>query len=364
MTPKSLYLHIPFCEKICAYCDFTKVYSCSFSHKEYLSVLFSEIEDLKIPFDSLNTIYIGGGTPSSLNEEELESLLSFLHARFPHLKEFTLEANPESLSLLKIKICQKNGVNRISLGVQSTNPSILKYLNRNHTNEELIECITHLRTCHFLNYNLDFIYGIPNQTKEDLIRDIEFCKEYASTHLSFYSLQIEEGTMLYNQKAKAVSDEVMRQEYDFILTQLESMGFHRYEVSNFAKKGYESRHNLTYWHDEQYYACGVSASGYVQNQRYTNTHSLTRYLKKDFNRSVENIDEKAEEFEFLMLNLRLWNGFPLEKFKQRFHKDFLIAYRKEIEEVKDYVNCSSNSFSIKEPYLFTMDSILLTLLKI
>ncbi len=332
---KALYIHIPFCEKICAYCDFAKVMTGTFSHWDYLKVLLADIESQKIPYDSLETIYIGGGTPSCLSLDELDILLSYLYEHFPSVKEFTLEANPESLDKDKIRLCQMYGVNRISLGAQAANDDILKTLNRNHKTADLIRCCNDLHDLHFDNFNLDFIYGLPFMTKKDLDDDIALSLRLKSKHLSYYSLQIEEGTMFYNQKVEAQDDEVMREMYDYLRNKLQEAGFARYEVSNFAIPGYESRHNLTYWHDEEYYAAGLSASGYVNNIRFTNTRSMTKYLKGDFAPSKETIDLKQEEFEFLMLNLRLVQGFSLDKFKSRFQKDFLISY---LNEVFDLLN--------------------------
>ena len=363
MRPKSLYIHIPFCEKICAYCDFAKVMNGTFSHMKYLANLFKELEEEEIPFDSLKTIYIGGGTPSCLTLDELNLLLSYLYEHFPSVEEFTLEANPESLDKDKIRLCQMYGVNRISLGAQAASDDILKTLNRNHRMKDLIRCCDDLHELHFDNFNLDFIYGLPGMTKKDLDDDIELSLKLKSKHLSYYSLQIEKGTMFYNKHIKAQDDEVMREMYDYLIKKLHEAGFKRYEVSNFAIPGYESRHNLTYWHDEPYYAVGLSASGYINQTRFTNTHSMTKYMKGLTDRATEEISSKSEEFEFLMLNLRLVSGFSLDKFKERFHKDFLVSYQKEIKKVEEYVQVKDGYFAIKPEYLYTMDHILLELLK-
>ena len=359
----SLYIHIPFCDAICSYCDFAKVFSNAFSHRDYLDRLILEIEENHIQDHSLKTIYIGGGTPSALSIDELEYLLSYLDRRFYPLEEFTLEANPESLIKDKILLCQKYHVNRISLGVQSTNDTILKSLGRNHTLLDVRRCINDLHEANFDNFNLDFIYGLPEMTKEDLLADIEFSKEAKSKHLSYYSLQIEEGTLLYNQGKKGACEEEMREMYDFLRKKLAFLGYNRYEVSNFALPGYESKHNLTYWHDELYYAVGVSASSYLNNTRKTNTRSLSKYLKGDYSPVFDIVDKQSEEVEFLMLNLRLSQGFSLRDFKRRFDKDFVSAYQSEIAKVNDYVLLTSTSFKIKDDYLYTMDNILLNLIK-
>lgn len=360
---EALYIHIPFCDKICSYCDFAKMYSSSFDHQVYLEALIKEIVSLKIKDDSLKTIYIGGGTPSCLTKEELEYLLSYLQSHFHSLDEFTLEANPESLTREKIRVLAQYGVNRVSLGVQSAKEETLRLLNRNHTLSDVKECVRNLNDLGLSNYNLDFIYGLPNMTMDDLKEDLRFSFSLQPKHLSYYSLQIEEGTLLYQKKLPPIKEETYRSMYDFLLLELEKNSYMRYEVSNFSLIGYESKHNLTYWRDEHYYAAGVSASGYIKNTRYTNTRSIQHYVRGKYNRSEETLTSKDEEFEFLMLNLRLVKGFSLSLFKERFMKDFLHSYQKEIEKVREYTQVNDGFFSIKREYLYTMDSILLEILK-
>ncbi len=200
-------------------------------------------------------------------------------------------------------------------------------------------------------------------TMADLEEDIRFSFSLQPKHLSYYSLQIEEGTLLYQKKLPPIGEETYRRMYDFLLSELEKHSFFRYEVSNFSLPGYESKHNLTYWRDEHYYAAGVSASGYLENRRYTNTRSIQHYVQGQYNRSEETVTKKDEEFEFLMLNLRLAKGFSLSRFEERFKKNFLLSYQKEIEKVREYTQIKDDFFSIKKEYLYTMDSILLEILK-
>ncbi|MFA6586364.1 MAG: radical SAM family heme chaperone HemW [Bacilli bacterium] len=357
----SLYLHIPFCDSLCPYCDFAKVYSGLFDHRLYLARMKEEIEDLSIPTDSLSTIYIGGGTPSSLTKEELSLLLSYLHSRFPSVKEFSMEANPESLSEEKIGVLSENGVNRISLGVQSVDPSTLQKLGRKHRKEDVEKVLSLLRKAGIENINLDFIYGFPFAGKDELAKDISFALESKVQHLSFYSLQIEPGTLF--QDLTPLSDEELRRQYDLVVSSLKKQGFLRYEVSNFSFHGKRCLHNLNYWNEGYYYAAGISASGYLPEIRYTNTKSITSYLKGENKRTLDPISEKTEEFEYLMTNLRLVDGFLLSDFKKRFHKDFLFSYKEEIQKAEDYLSIGKSRIRIKARYLYTMDSVLLLLLK-
>ena len=359
---EALYIHIPFCRHICAYCDFAKVMTGSFSHEKYLNVLLSEIEDLKIPDDSLKTIYIGGGTPSELSYEELDMLLSYLHSHFPSVEEFTMECNPESLNEEKVSLMKEKGINRVSLGVQTRDESILRILNRSHNNLDVDRALSLLKEKGIDNINLDFIYGLPSSSRKTLEEDLEYVKNSGCKHVSFYSLQIEEGTLLYNQNYQGLSEDEYREQYDFIKERLKEMGYLRYEVSNFSLPGYESKHNLTYWHDLPYYAAGLGAASYIGKERRINTKSMTSYLKKEFHPKLDILTLEDEEMEYLMLNLRLVFGFSLQEFENRFHKDFLSSYQKQINKVQDYVQVKNGYFSLKEEYIYTMDSILLDLI--
>lgn len=360
---EALYIHIPFCDNICSYCDFSKVLNNAVSQDDYVSLLIDEIKSYKIPDKSLKTIYIGGGTPSCLSLKNLKILLEFLNSHFYPVKEFTFEANPESLTEDKIELLSKYTVNRVSLGVQTVNTNLLKLLNRKHTIEDVKKCTLNLKKYNIENFNLDFIYGIPNSTLNDIENDLNFIKEVSPKHISFYSLQIEEGTMFYIKHINSLDDNELRKEYDFILDSLKKLGYNRYEVSNFSKPGFESLHNKTYWKDNNYYACGVSASGYIDNRRYTNTRSITNYLKGKRVQEEEIITSKESEFEYLMLNLRLVEGFKISSFNSRFKTDFLNKYQKELLDCKDDLIIEEDNIRIKENKIYVMDSILLKLLK-
>lgn len=360
----SLYIHIPFCDSICPYCDFSKVLTGSFSQEQYVSLLLEEIESFSIPPHSLKTIYIGGGTPSVLTTENLERLLSYLSAFFDPVEEFTIEANPESLSEEKIVLLQKHHVNRVSLGVQSVNTSILKTLERKHTNEDVETCVNLLREHGIENINLDFIYGLPTMTNSDLLNDLSFAYKLKPKHLSFYALQLEEGTLFYVKHLKNVTDELLASMYEHVCQDLQKHGYFRYEVSNFALPEYESKHNCVYWHDDYYYAAGLSASGYLPSLRYTNTKSITRYLSRQNKRQEEKLTSEDEEFEYLMLNLRLVNGFTLDDFQKRFGKDFLFAYKKEIPTLEDALIVENGRVHFKPEKLYVMDYYLLKLLHV
>jgi oxygen-independent coproporphyrinogen-3 oxidase len=360
-SAESLYLHIPFCDALCSYCDFAKVLSGTFSESRYLDCLLQEIDSKAIPEDSLKTIYIGGGTPSALSEAGLKRLLCYLHGHFPSVSEFTLEANPESLTPSKAHLLAVDGVNRVSLGVQSVNPDLLKRLRRNHTPADAEKAVLLLKKEGITNINLDFIYGLPGMVSKDLQDDFAFAFRLQPKHLSFYSLQIEEGTFFYNEKVPAASDEELFRQYKTILRTLESHGYPRYEVSNFAKPGYESQHNLTYWHDQTYYACGLGASQYLGNLRSTNTKSMTRYLAGDTNPTLDVIRPEDEKLEYLMLNLRLAEGFSLKEYQERFQEDFLKKYFSVKNEIGNALVTSGGRIRLRKDKFYVMDGILLKL---
>ena len=331
---KSLYIHIPFCNEICSYCDFVKVYKKDELIDKYLEVLKDEINSM--PVRVLRTIYIGGGTPSCLSEKQLEKLLQITSIfMLENDYEFTIEANPESLSEEKIKLLSKYGVNRVSLGIQTFNEKLLKLLNRRHTKDDVIEVVNNLNKHGINNYSFDFIYSLPFQKIEDINADLELAFSLNPKHLSFYSLLIEEHTMLYIKGHKEADDNIQREMYDFIYSKLEDNGYNRYEISNFAKSGYESKHNKVYWHDEKYYAAGVSASGYVDDYRYTNTKSLDKYLNRDNNKVIENIDIEDNIIEHIMLGFRLDEGLSFDVFYDKFNIDFKNEYKEQIDKLKD-----------------------------
>lgn len=359
---EALYIHIPFCDHICNYCDFPKLLLNYSNPSSYIDVLIAEIEGLNIKDDSLKTIYIGGGTPSSLSVEQLKKLLSYLKRRFNHLEEFTMEANPESLTAEKLSIMKSYGVSRLSLGVQSSFDTTLKKLGRKHTSKDVQECVKRIRDSGFTNLNLDFIYGLEGTSIQDLKRDIDFALSLKPQHLSFYSLQIEPNTVFSSKKISSLSDDELADEYQFLCHELSRAGFNHYEVSNFALPSYESKHNLTYWHDEEYYACGLGASSYVDKVRRQNTLSMSRYMNREFIASEEKISPKDEEFEFIMLAFRLQEGISLKRYKERFHADFKSKYHSSLIKEKDFLIIDDEHVAVKPDYFYIIDSIFLNLI--
>ncbi len=349
----SLYIHIPFCAKICPYCDFVKVID-EYSFKSlYLKELLKDIKTLEQKRYFFNTIYIGGGTPSILNEEQLESLLLAIQPLKSINTEFTIEANPESLTESKLSIFKKYDVNRISIGLQSFNKNILKSIHRDY-NVDVFNLINLVKK-YISNINVDFIYGLPNQTFDDLKDDLNKFVSLDVNHISIYSLILEKGTMFYKDGVEEISDEMNREFYDYIVSFLRQHGYIRYEVSNFCRLGYQSKHNLTYWKDEEYVGLGIGASGFENGVRYKNSSSLTKYLKGDRSREEEGITLQDDYEYFLICNLRLEDGFSLKEFYKRFNFDLFEMKKKEINELvdssllvveNDYIRCTDEGIAL------------------
>ncbi len=325
-SPSSLYIHIPFCEAICDYCDFPKLqYFRNFAIK-YIEKLKEEINSYHID-KNLKTIYIGGGTPTALEDDLFEELLKFIFPYTQVVEEYTIEANPESLTLTKLKIMKKYGVNRLSIGVESTDDEILKFINRHHTYQDVINAVIKAKEVGFNNINVDLILGLPHVKKDGLKKDLDNLLSLPITHLSCYSLSIHPHTVFFLKGFKENEGDKEREYYDIVEEKTKANGFIHYEISNFAKEGYESQHNFTYWKDERYYGCGLGAAGYIDDYRYTNTRNLDRYLSGQFIEEKEVVTIEDDKEYFLMTNLRTNRGVILKEYNDRFHSDFYGDYQ-------------------------------------
>ena len=358
---ESLYIHIPFCDSICSYCSFKKqIYNEEQSKKYILNLL----DDLKrIPKCSLKTIYIGGGTPSSLADNDLEILLSNLKPLLKEDYEFTIESNPENLTFNKAKIFNKYGVNRVSIGVQTFNEKFLKLLSRKHSLNDINEAVNNLLLNNINNINFDLIYGLPFQALNDFILDIKYLKNFPLTHVSLYSLTIDENTIFNNLKYEEADEDLLRDMSDEATKILSEYGFNKYEVSNYSKPNYESKHNLTYWFDNEYYGIGISASGYENNIRYKNITSLRKYNEGERKFEEEKVDDFNHEYEFIMLNLRTKYGIDLNRYKEIFNKDFLKTYKNEIEKLSDFIIIYNNKITVKDNNYMILNTLILEFIK-
>ena len=354
---KSCYIHIPFCKNICSYCDFCKNYYDKKIVNKYLKSLENEIK-LNYKNNVLDTLYIGGGTPSSLDFEELETLFSILNIfKLNKNYEYTFECNYEDINLELLKLLKKNRVNRLSVGIQTFNERYSDILNRNIKKEEIINKIS-LAKKYFNNINVDLIYALPNQSIEDLVKDLDFFVKLNINHISTYSLMIEKNTLLYIKGIKQLDDDLQNKMYYKIIDFLRENGFYHYEISNFSKKGFESKHNINYWKNNNYYGFGSGASGFINNVRYDNTKSIFNYIKGKYIINNEVLDKDMLMKDEVMLNLRMINGISKNDFKARYNISLDKAFDYSFLVDNKYLNENKNNLYINEKYLFVSNVII------
>ena len=322
----SLYIHIPFCENICDYCDFTKLQYFRNFAEQYLARLNEELNET-VKNKDLRTIYVGGGTPTSLDDDLFLKLLEMIEPYSKEVEEYTFECNPESLSLNKIKMMKKYGVNRVSIGVESTDDKILKSINRHHTFLDVKNAVKNLRENGIDNINLDLILGLPNVSEKLLEKDIINILSLKPSHISCYSLTVHEHTKFFINGVNPPSDEFAYNAYKKVDELLKD--YIHYEVSNWCLPSKGSIHNLVYWQNKEYYGIGLGASGYIGDIRYKNTTNLNEYLNGINHRDEEKVTLKDLEEYQIMLNLRTIEGLDLDLFKLIFNKD-LYAYKKDV----------------------------------
>ena len=359
---KSVYIHIPFCSSICSYCDFSKFYYNEVWVNQYLEALNNEI-DLNYKGEVLNTLYIGGGTPSCLNIEQLTKLFNIIKKFNLSTKvEFTFECNVENINKEKLEFLYKKGVNRLSIGVQTFNNDLLKILNRHHTKKEVIEKINLAKSIGFNNINVDLIYAIPKEDMNILKNDLDLFLSLNINHISTYSLIIEPNTKLYIDKFKNIDEDLDYEMYKYICTKLKKNGYNHYEISNFAKDGYESSHNLTYWNNEKYYGFGLGASGYVNGVRYDNTKNLNKYLNKNYIYESHELELKETIENEFILGLRKVKGINKKNFQDKYNINI-----KDINHVKKLITDGKlledeDNIYINPKYLYTSNDILIEFL--
>ena len=335
---KAAYVHIPFCSHICYYCDFAKVLMTGQPVEAYIDELLKEYDSYDI--SSLKTLYIGGGTPSVLPADQLEKLLTHLtkNLDLEELEEFTVEANPSDLTDEVLTVLAQSPVNRISLGVQSFDDKLLKKIGRTHTEAQVYSSIERLRAAGFENITIDLIYGLPNQTMEMVERDVQKFLALDLPHVALYSLILEDHTVFMNRQRRGrlrlPSDDRNADMYEYIIETLTAKGYSHYEVSNFGKIGYESKHNMTYWDNAEYYGVGAGASGYLEGIRYKNHGPVHHYLREENKRVNEEVLTRKQRIEEEMfLGLRKKNGVSIERFHKKFGQTLEEVYGTIIEEL-------------------------------
>ncbi|EGC27601.1 radical SAM family heme chaperone HemW [Streptococcus sanguinis] len=341
--PTSAYVHIPFCTQICYYCDFSKVFIKNQPVDSYLEHLIEEYHSYDIK--KLRTLYIGGGTPTALSAPQLAFLLEKLTDKLDlsYLEELTIEANPGDLDQEKIAVLKDSPVNRVSLGVQTFNDRMLKQIGRSHLEKDIYDNITNLKKVGFDNISIDLIYALPKQTMEDVKINVAKAIALDIPHMSLYSLILENHTVFMNRmrrgKLPLPKEDLEAEMFDYVIAELGKAGFEHYEISNFSKPGFESRHNLMYWDNAEYYGIGAGASGYVDGVRYKNHGPIRHYLQavEAGNARVQEealtLNEKMEEEMFL--GLRKKSGVSKKRFEEKFGVSFEDQYGAVVSELTE-----------------------------
>lgn len=339
----SLYVHIPFCKQKCFYCDFKSYAGIEELENDYIDALILEIKN-KCKGYLIKTLFIGGGTPSYLSESNLSKLLKELDKLcFLDDAEKTIECNPGTLSDEKIKIIKENGINRISMGLQTTKNNLLKNIGRIHTIEEFKANYKRVRELGIENVNIDIMFGLPNQSLEDYKETLEDIVKLNPEHISAYSLIIEEGTYFYKLyeegKLNVPNEDDERRMYEITKEILEKNNYKQYEISNYAKEGRECRHNKVYWALDEYIGVGVSASSFIDEKRIKNIDNIEDYIERinnnlDVSESITTNSLKEDMEEFMFLGLRMIEGVSINKFKEKFSKDINDLYGEIINKNK------------------------------
>lgn len=344
----SLYIHIPFCAKKCLYCDFPSWQGCESYFEDYTESLLNEIkngERIYSDYD-ISTIFIGGGTPTVLSPKLLGKITDAVLERYnvESNAEITSEANPGTVDGYKLKEMKAMGINRLSFGVQAWQNNILKALGRIHDRETFLKNLDEAKNAGFENINCDLMFSLPNQTFKDWMETLENFSKLDIQHISAYSLIVEDGTPFKKMQEEGrlllPDEETDRKMYSAANEILAKNGFERYEISNFAKNGFESRHNITYWETRPYIGFGLGSHSYFQAERYNNTYDLKEYIAangdaKKLRENKEILTDKEKEEEFMFMGLRMKKGISTDEFSRRFGRDIYSVYGEKIEELLD-----------------------------
>ncbi|KIL46054.1 radical SAM family heme chaperone HemW [Jeotgalibacillus campisalis] len=340
------YIHIPFCHHICHYCDFNKVFMKNQPVDLYIERLLEEIRmRTNTNQQPLTSIFVGGGTPTALDHVQLEQLCKGIAEILPFSStiEYTFEANPGDLSPEKIQVLRKYGVNRLSFGVQSFNDELLQKIGRNHRGSDVYRSITDAQQAGFSNISIDLIYALPTQTLTDFEETLDKALDLDLPHYSGYSLIVEPKTVFYNLLRKGKlplpGEETEAGMYELLMKKMKERGLNQYEISNFSKKGFESRHNIVYWNNDEYFGFGAGAHGYVNGIRYSNIGPVSKYMEAVSDMHLPTMNEhsvpafeKMEEEMFL--GLRKTKGVSISKFNKRYNEDLEDRFKEAIRDAQ------------------------------
>lgn len=349
MKELGIYIHIPFCKQKCFYCDFLSYSNKYYLLSEYIECIKKEIscslENETLEDYEITTIYIGGGTPSYVDSRYIKEILNIITEKI-NIKniEITIEMNPGTVDIEKMNEYKNMGINRLSIGLQSSNNMLLQQIGRIHTYKEFLNTYNIARQIGFENVNVDLMIGLPNQTLRDVEESIQEIIELSPEHISVYSLIVEEGTciekMINEGKMKLPEECVERNMYWHVKDKLEKYGYNHYEISNFAKNGYESKHNVNCWEQKEYLGFGVGAHSYYKNKRFSNDVSIDDYIKNiskgEFEKNIKVHEVQSKEDmkkEFMLLGLRKINGIDIAEFKNKYNENPIYLFRTELNKL-------------------------------
>lgn len=353
-----IYVHIPFCKRKCEYCDFISYSNKDSKIKEYIEAVKKEIELQKIKSE-ITTIYIGGGTPSYIDSKFIKEIMAELRKKnVSKDAEITIEVNPGTVTLEKLKDYKDAGINRLSIGLQTTKDELLKQIGRIHNFEQFVETYKMARKVGFQNINVDLMLGLPNQRIKDLKESLESIIQLIPEHISVYSLIVEDGTPIANKiqngELELPNEDLERNMYWYVKNTLELNGYKHYEISNFAKPGYESKHNMNCWSQKEYIGIGIAAHSYRDITRYSNTENLGEYIrnvqneKLERNRIIHEIQKEDDtKKEYMLLGLRQIDGVRISKFKEKFGDNPIYLFRNELKKLSDENLISVDEDNIK-----------------
>ena len=342
--PLSAYIHIPFCSGKCKYCAFV-----SFNKPEFITgYIFSLMKEISENYsgEELKTLYFGGGTPSLVSADLIEKIVK----KFRLVKdaEVTFELNPDDSSAGYLKALHEAGINRLSIGSQTFDDNILRLIGRRHDSTQIIKAVDEAKLAGFENISVDLIYGLPTQTQEGLRKDLDSFLNLDIQHISTYGLKIEEGSFFGKNPPKNLPDDDEQADmYEYINFTLEKCGFKRYEISNFAQSGFESKHNLNYWNNDEYYGFGAAAHGYINGIRYFNHNTIEKYLENPASHAYGKTLTQSEKLEEeIFLGFRKTSGVDIKRIKERFDVDFETKYADVLDKYRDFFEKTQDGYKL------------------
>jgi oxygen-independent coproporphyrinogen-3 oxidase len=340
-TKTALYIHIPFCQKKCFFCSFAICIAKNHHQNDYLDCLSKEVA--QYPQGAVETVYIGGGTPTLLNEAQLQRLHQNVvtHFKIQPRHEYSIETNPDTMDLSKAKLLRELRVNRVSIGAQTFDPAYLKFLGRTHQPADIHKCFDRLRKAGFSNINIDMMFGFPGQSLRQLKKDLNIVAGLGSEHLSYYNLSVEQNSLFHRLKLSLPNNDHMALCYRTVMDDLEKKGFHQYEISNFAKPGKASAHNILYWECQDYVGLGMGAHSHLRGKRFWNQASLFSYMKSinakgQAIEGSERLSGPRRLAEALLFGLRMNKGVDIPALEKRFRYLLYLRQKKQIIKFVDH----------------------------